>query len=211
MRSPSAGRRGSAKLKPDLAAMPGSVVDASCHAARTPRTSDRSSISTLARNLYRLSFSTTVVTKARGTSRKKPPPSAAGASATKKSAMILPCGVNSAQKRATPGASVSTSAVTRPCRKFRAPSPATLTTPRSGSKAAFMAIMPKPAALPSQGHFTAQTCRASGEKCSFCGLSELSRRRDRAPRYCRGNWTENSPLRMRVPKFSVKRAVASSP
>ena len=75
---------------------------------------------------------------ARATSRKKPPPSLAGASVAMKSAMILPCGVSSAQKRAAPGPSSSMSALTSPCRKLRASSPATFTTPRSESKAAFI-------------------------------------------------------------------------
>ena len=42
-------------------------------------------------------------------------------------------------KRAVPGLRSRMSAVTSPCKKLRAPSPATLTTPRSGSRAAFMA------------------------------------------------------------------------
>src|SRR6476661_4094018 len=48
-----------------------------------------------------------------------------------KSTMILPCGVSRAANRACPGASAVMSAVTRPCRKLRADSPVTLTTPRS--------------------------------------------------------------------------------
>jgi hypothetical protein len=53
-----------------------------------------------------------------------------------KSAMILPCGVNSAAKRALSGVTFARSAVTNPLRNWRASSPATFTTPRSGSKAA---------------------------------------------------------------------------
>src|SRR5262249_48075944 len=88
--------------------------------------------------LVQIEFSTSVTAKVRGISRKKPPPSACGASVTKKSAMIFPCGVSSAQNRAVPGAMPSTSAVTSPCRNLRASSPITLMTPRSGRRAAFI-------------------------------------------------------------------------
>src|SRR5215475_1409945 len=56
-----------------------------------------------------------------------------------KSTMILPCGVSSAPKPAAAGVTLAVSLVTSPLRNLRASSPATLTTPRSGSSAAFMA------------------------------------------------------------------------
>src|SRR6516162_2169968 len=55
-----------------------------------------------------------------------------------KSTMILPCGVSSALKPAAAGVTLAMSLVTSPLRNLRASSPATLTTPRSGSSAAFM-------------------------------------------------------------------------
>src|SRR5262245_59752341 len=55
-----------------------------------------------------------------------------------KSTMILPWGVSSAPKPAVAGVTLAVSLVTSPLRNLRASSPATLTTPRSGSSAAFM-------------------------------------------------------------------------
>src|SRR5262249_15899057 len=75
---------------------------------------------------------------ARGQSRKKPPPSACGASAKMKSTMTLPCGVSRAAKLAASGVTLAMSLVTSPLRNLRASSPSTLTTPRSGSSAAFI-------------------------------------------------------------------------
>src|SRR5262249_62154864 len=57
-----------------------------------------------------------------------------------KSTMILPCGVSSALKPAAAGVTLAMSLVTSPLRNLRVSSPATLTTPRSGSSAAFMAL-----------------------------------------------------------------------
>src|SRR5262249_27338679 len=57
-----------------------------------------------------------------------------------KSTMILPCGVSSALKPAAAGVTLAMSLVTSPLRNLRASSPATLTTPRSGSNAAFMVL-----------------------------------------------------------------------
>src|SRR6476646_1277849 len=57
----------------------------------------------------------------------------------RKSKVILPCGVSSAPNRPSPGRTNVTSVVTTPLRKLRASSPPTLTTPRSGRKAAFIA------------------------------------------------------------------------
>src|SRR3984893_4308120 len=104
----------------------------------TARLSDRSAMTALARSLEKLSRSTHALASAFGTSRKKPPPSSAGASATMASTMVLPCGVSSAAERGSSGVTWPISAVNSPLRKFRASSPATLTTPRSGSSAAFM-------------------------------------------------------------------------
>ena len=50
-----------------------------------------------------IEFRNRVTQSARWISRKKPPPSWAGASVTMKSAMIFPCGVSKAEKRAVPG------------------------------------------------------------------------------------------------------------
>ena len=66
-------------------------------------------------------------------------PSDGSASAMMASRMILPCGVSSAAKRGVSGVTLPMSAVNNPLRKLRAPSPVTLTTPRSGSSAAFIA------------------------------------------------------------------------
>src|SRR5262249_41713660 len=57
-----------------------------------------------------------------------------------KSTMILPCGVSSAPKPAAAGVTLAMSLVTSPLRNLRVSSPATLTTPRSGSSAALMIL-----------------------------------------------------------------------
>src|SRR5262245_42631503 len=105
-----------------------------------PSVSDKSSTMTLARSLSKLSRCTRIDASARGQSRKKQPPSAGGASARMKSTMILPCGVSSALKPAAAGVTLAMSLVTSPLRNLRVSSPATLTTPRSGSSAAFMVL-----------------------------------------------------------------------
>src|SRR5882757_8818574 len=56
------------------------------------------------------------------------------------STMILPCGVSNAAKAAFSGVTLSMSAVSSPLRNLRASSPATLTTPRSGNRAAFIVV-----------------------------------------------------------------------
>src|SRR5262245_10996200 len=55
-----------------------------------------------------------------------------------KSTMTLPCGVSRAAKLAASGVTLAMSLVTSPLRNLRASSPSTLTTPRSGSSAAFI-------------------------------------------------------------------------
>src|SRR5215831_4607839 len=90
--------------------------------------------------MQKLSRCTRVEASARGQSRKKPPPSEGGATARMKSTMILPCGVSSALKPAAAGVTLAMSLVTSPLRNLRASSPATLTTPRSGSSAALMVL-----------------------------------------------------------------------
>src|SRR5215831_20694090 len=128
--------------------------------------------------MQKLSRCTRVDASARGQSRKKPPPSEGGASARMKSTMILPCGVSRALKPAAAGVTLAMSLVTSPLRNLRASSPATLTTPRSGSSAAFMVrdrtdVAAKRKALVAGSQVRVGMFAQAAERASIAGNEEL--------------------------------------